>query len=88
MPYEIVGLVEGNVLHRRAQERDAPHVLWTADAGYAGAVVVETARPMNDMESIARRTLMEINPNLAMQKFETFNAQIAGRFTHEQVLSA
>jgi ABC-type antimicrobial peptide transport system permease subunit len=42
---------------------------------------------MTDMESVARRTLMAINPNLAMQKFETFDAQIAGRFTHERMLS-
>jgi hypothetical protein len=52
-----------------------------------GAIVVETSQPMSDMESIARRTLMEINPNLAMQRFETFDAQIASRFTHEQMLS-
>ncbi len=80
-----------DVLHRRALERDAPDVLWPSDAaveaGYAGAIVVETAHPMSDMESIARRTLMEINPNLAMQRFETFDAQIAGRFTHERMLS-
>ena len=42
---------------------------------------------MSEMESIARRTLMGINPNLAIQKFETFDAQIAGRFTHERMLS-
>jgi ABC-type lipoprotein release transport system permease subunit len=36
---------------------------------------------------LARRTLMEINPNLAIRRFETFDAQIAGRFTHEQMLS-
>jgi macrolide transport system ATP-binding/permease protein len=53
----------------------------------AGAIVVETSHPRSDMESIARRTLMEINPNLAMERFETFDAQIASRFTHEQMLS-
>jgi ABC-type antimicrobial peptide transport system permease subunit len=58
-----------------------------SEEGYAGAVVVETSQPKSDMESLARRTLMEINPNLAMQRFETFDAQIAGRFTHEQMLS-
>ena len=58
-----------------------------AEADYARAIVIETARPMSDMESIARRTLMGINPNLAMQKFETFDAQIAGRFTHERMLA-
>jgi ABC-type antimicrobial peptide transport system permease subunit len=58
-----------------------------SEEGDAGAIVVETSHPRSDMESIARRTLMEINPNLAMERFETFDAQIAGRFTHEQMLS-
>ena len=53
----------------------------------AGAIVIETTRPMNDMESIARRTLMEINPNLAVQRFETFDAQIADQFTEERMLA-
>jgi macrolide transport system ATP-binding/permease protein len=30
---------------------------------------------------------MEINPNLAMERFETFDAQIADRFTHERMLA-
>ena len=51
------------------------------------AIVVETAHPMSDMESIARKTLMEINPNLAMERFVTLDAQIADRFTHERMLA-
>ena len=31
---------------------------------YAGAMVIATDRPMNDMETLARRTLAGINPNL------------------------
>ena len=58
-----------------------------SEEGYAGAIVIETARPKSDMEAIARRTLMDINPNLAMQKFQTFDAQITERFTHERMLS-
>ena len=58
-----------------------------SEAGYAGAIVVQTSHPMSDMEEITRRTLMGINANLAIQKFETFDAQIAGRFTHERMLS-
>ena len=30
---------------------------------YAGAIVIETDRPMNDIETLARRTLASINPN-------------------------
>jgi macrolide transport system ATP-binding/permease protein len=54
---------------------------------YAGAMVLETARPMNDMEAIARRTLAGINPNLTVVKFQTFDEQIADRFTEERMVS-
>ena len=42
---------------------------------------IETARPMNDMETLARKTLAGINPNLTVVKFQTFDQQIADRFT-------
>jgi macrolide transport system ATP-binding/permease protein len=89
--YEIVGVVEGTSY--TDVRRNGTHPMYfgplaqPSEAGYAGAIVVETSHPMSDMESMARRTLMEINPNLAMQKFETFEAQIAGQFTHERMLA-
>jgi macrolide transport system ATP-binding/permease protein len=90
-PYEIVGVVEGTSYND--VRRNGTHPMYfgpltqPSEEGDAGAIVVETSHPMSDMGSIARRTLMEINPNLAMERFETFDAQIAGRFTHEQMLS-
>lgn len=54
---------------------------------YAGAIVVETAHPMPEMETIARRTLDSINPNLAIVKFQTFQQQIADRFTEERMIA-
>jgi predicted permease len=54
---------------------------------YAGAIVVETARPMSDMEVIARKTLAGINQNLTVVKFQTFDEQIADRFTEERMIS-
>jgi predicted permease len=89
--YELVGVVEGTSY--TDVRWNAHHPMYfvplpqRSEAGYAGAIVIQTARPMSDMESIARRTLMEINPNLAMQKFQTFDAQIADQFTHERMLS-
>ncbi len=32
---------------------------------YAGAVIVQTDRPINDMEKLALNTLTGINPNLS-----------------------
>jgi predicted permease len=52
---------------------------------YAGAMVVETDRPMNDMEKLARETLAGINPNLTIVKFQTFDEQIADRFTESRL---
>jgi ABC-type antimicrobial peptide transport system permease subunit len=54
---------------------------------YAGAIVIETAHPMPDMESIARQTLASINPNLAILKFQTFDQQIADQFTEERMIA-
>jgi macrolide transport system ATP-binding/permease protein len=54
---------------------------------YAGAIVIETARPMNDIESLARRTLASINPNLTIVKFQTFDQQIGDRFAEERMLA-
>jgi macrolide transport system ATP-binding/permease protein len=54
---------------------------------YASALVLKTANPMNDMESLARRTLSGINPNLAITKFQTFSQQIADRFNDERMLA-
>ena len=54
---------------------------------YAGAIVVQTDRPMNEMEPLARRTLASINPNLTIVKFQTFDAQIADQFTEERMLA-
>ena len=42
---------------------------------------------MSDMESMARKTLSGINPNLSVVKFQTFDAQIADRFTEDRMLA-
>ncbi|HEY1805565.1 MAG TPA: ABC transporter permease [Terracidiphilus sp.] len=54
---------------------------------YAGAIVLETDRPMDEMEEVARRTLAGINPNLTVVKFQTFEDQIADRFSGERMIS-
>ena len=54
---------------------------------YAGAMVIETERPMDDMETLARRTLGGINPNLTIVKFQTFDQQIGDRFSEERMLA-
>lgn len=54
---------------------------------YAGAIVLETNRPISNMEALTRQTLMSINPNLTVVKFQTFEQQISDQFTHERLLA-
>jgi macrolide transport system ATP-binding/permease protein len=98
--YEIVGVVEDTAytsarwknhlmyfvpLMRRTPSNTDP--IEQDDSLYAGAIVLETAAPMNNMESLARTTLAGINPNLSVVKFQTFDAQISDRFTDERMVA-
>ena len=42
---------------------------------------------MNNMEELARKTLAEINPNLAVVKFQTFDQQIADSFNDDRMVA-
>jgi macrolide transport system ATP-binding/permease protein len=54
---------------------------------YAGAIVIQTDRPMDNMQSLTRQTLAAINPNLSVVKFQTFDEQIADRFTQDRMIT-
>ena len=98
--YEIVGVVEDTAY---TDVRWKNHLMYFVPLGqrpmgtkqpidkdenmYVNAIVIETDHPMNNMETLARQTLAAINPNLTVQKFQTFDAQIADRFTEERMLA-
>jgi ABC-type antimicrobial peptide transport system permease subunit len=54
---------------------------------YAGALVIQTAHPFDDMEKLASGTLSKINPNLTIVKFQTFDQQIADRFNDDRMIA-
>lgn len=54
---------------------------------YAGSIVLQTDRPMNDIEALTRRTLAAINPNLTVVRFQTFYNQISDRFNEERLIA-
>jgi macrolide transport system ATP-binding/permease protein len=98
--FEIVGVVEDTVyttvrwkdhqmffvpmMQRGASSR---YPIEKDESLFAGAIVLETEQQMNDMESLARKTLASINPNLTVVKFQTFDQQIADRFTEERMIA-
>ena len=98
--FEVVGVVEDTVYTDvRLKGRSMFFVpimqRYASDKGpinedtslYAGTMVLETARPMSEMETIARKTLADINQNLTVAKFQTFDDQIADRFTEERMIA-
>jgi predicted permease len=54
---------------------------------YAGAMVVQTERPVNDMASRVQTTLANMHPDLTVVRFQTFSEQIADRFTEERMIA-
>jgi macrolide transport system ATP-binding/permease protein len=98
--FEIVGVVEDTsyttvrwenhaMFFLPAMQRavDSKQPIEKDEGLYAGAIVVQTERPMNDMEAIARKTLAGINPNLTVVKFQTFTEQIGDRFSEERMIA-
>jgi predicted permease len=54
---------------------------------YAGAVVIQTSRPIPSFEKMVADTLASINPNLTIVKFQTFQQQINDRFIEERLIA-
>ncbi|MGA3048402.1 MAG: ABC transporter permease [Terracidiphilus sp.] len=98
--FEIVGVVE-NTVYTDVQMKDASMYFVplmqrpASDKGpierdlslYAGAMVLETAGPVNGMEKIAQKTLASINPNLTVVLFQTFDEQISNMFTEQRMIA-
>ena len=54
---------------------------------FAGALVIQTSRPMPGLEKLVGDTLASINPNLTIVKFQTFQLQIDDRFIEERLIA-
>jgi macrolide transport system ATP-binding/permease protein len=98
--FEIVGVVEDTVytsvrkkdhlmyfVPMMQRPRSTKQPIEKDDMLYLGAIVLQTDRPVSDMERLARTTLASINPNLTVIQFQTFDQQIADQFTEERMIS-
>jgi hypothetical protein len=100
--YEIVGVVEDTaytsatwknhrmyfvLMTQRAPESARKRPIDKDTSLYAGAIVIQTDRPMDNMQSITRRTLAGIDANLTVVKFQTFDEQVADRFTRDRMIT-
>ncbi len=101
--HEIVGVVEDTTytsiywknhamyflpLTQRAGSANDPNSPLEKDLSmYAGALVIQTNRRIDSFEKIVRNTLANINPNLTIVKFQTFQEQINDRFIEERLIT-
>jgi predicted permease len=101
--HEIVGVVEDTTytsiywknhamyflpLTQRAGNANDPNSPLEKDQSmYAGALVIQTSRPIPGFEKIVGDTLASINPNLTIVKFRTFQQQINDRFIEERLIA-
>jgi macrolide transport system ATP-binding/permease protein len=98
--YEIVGVVEDTV-YTTVRWKEHPMYFVpilqrpASDKGpidedfdlYARTIVLQTAYPITNLESLTRQTLSSINPNLAVVKFESLDRQIDDRFTDDRTIA-
>ncbi|MFC5865275.1 ABC transporter permease [Acidicapsa dinghuensis] len=101
--HEIVGVVEDTtytsvywknhamyflpLTQRAGSANDTTYHLDEDQSMYAGALVIQTNRPIPGFEKIVGATLASINPNLTIVKFQTFQQQIDDRFTEERLIA-
>ena len=101
--HEIVGVVEDTTytsiywkdhamyflpLTQRAGNANDPDNHLEKDLSmFAGALVIQTSRPVPGFEKIVGSTLASINPNLTIVKFQTFQQQIDDRFIEERLIA-
>jgi macrolide transport system ATP-binding/permease protein len=98
--YEIVGVVEDTAYttvrwkeHRMyfvpmmQRPASAKGPMEKDESLYAGAIVLQTERPISQIEALTQRTLSSINQNLTIVKFQTFEEQIADRFSEDRMVA-
>jgi macrolide transport system ATP-binding/permease protein len=101
--HEIVGVVEDTtytsvywknhamyflpLTQRAGSAKDPESPLEKDQSMYAGALVIQTSRPIPGFEKIVGDTLASINPNLSIVKFQTFQQQIDDRFVEERMIA-
>jgi macrolide transport system ATP-binding/permease protein len=54
---------------------------------FISAILLDFSGPGQKVEALVRRTLAEIDPNLTMSDFGSFDAQVAGNFNGERVIA-
>jgi macrolide transport system ATP-binding/permease protein len=58
-----------------------------ASSMFVGSIIVQFVRPPQDAEAMIRRALAEIDPNLTVFYFTSYDAQVAGNFNQDRLIA-
>jgi macrolide transport system ATP-binding/permease protein len=54
---------------------------------YVDFIILAFTRPQSDAEALARKTLAEIDPNLSVVHFSTYDSEVAGNFNQDRLIA-
>jgi macrolide transport system ATP-binding/permease protein len=54
---------------------------------FVGSIIVQFSRPQNDVEDLLRHAIAEIDPNLTLFYFSSYDSQVAGNFNRDRLVA-
>jgi predicted permease len=54
---------------------------------FVGSIIVQFSRPQNDAENLLRHAVAEVDPNLTVFYFSSYDSQVAGNFNRDRLLA-
>ncbi len=66
---------------------DPEAILSEKSSMYVGSIIIEFTRPQQDAEAVIRRTLADIDPNLTVFYFVSYDSQVAFNFNQDRLIA-
>jgi macrolide transport system ATP-binding/permease protein len=54
---------------------------------FVGSIIIQFSRPQNDVENLVRHAMAEIDPNLTIFNFSSYDSQVAGNFNQDRLVA-
>ena len=54
---------------------------------FVGSIIIQFSRPQNDVENLLRHAMAEIDPNLTIFYFSSYDSQVAGNFNQDRLVA-
>ena len=54
---------------------------------FVGSIIIQFSRPQNDVENLVRHAMAEIDPNLTIFYFSSYDSQVAGNFNQDRLVA-